>query len=203
MVTSLATYYILLCFQDLHEEINVRNKNMTENTQHASDFSFLELITLYAAEKVNIQHILYFTAFLAFGIADGVTGAYMMESLGANAESNLIVRYLFTTQGFEGMMIAKIWFTVVILLAIHMVQLRSPDSMYWAVNGFLIALTAGGAMAANANLTAIAGGIPQAPGEIIFAYLALVLVLTEIGSMRDKHTAHIQNSSNGSGLNTQ
>lgn len=173
---------------------------MKENTQHTSDFSFLELITVYAAE-INVQHILYLTAFLAFGIGDGVTGAYMMESLGPNAESNLIMRYLFTTQGFEGMMMGKIWFTVVILLATHIVQSRSPDSMYWAVDGFLIAVTAGGVMAVNANLTAITGGIPQAPGDIIFAYLALVLVLTEIGSIMDKRTAHPQNASNRSDLN--
>lgn len=139
--------------------------------------NFLELIKLlvsFVIRKINLQHVLYFTAFLVFGIGDGITGAYMMEKLGVGVESNPAARYLFITNGFWGMVAAKAWVTAVILFAAFMVQLRSSESMYWTVNGFLIALTAGGFMAVNANLTAIAGEIPQATGEIIFTYLALL-----------------------------
>ncbi len=63
--------------------------------------------------------------------------------------------------------------------------------MYWTMNGFLVALTAGGLMAVNANLTAVAGQIPQAPDGIIFIYLLLVLILTEAGSFVDNHTVTV------------
>ncbi|MDP2841155.1 MAG: hypothetical protein Q8O17_02610 [Candidatus Methanoperedens sp.] len=164
---------------------------MTENVQRGAIFeliSNLKLITIFLVYNINLQYVLYFTAFLAFGIGDGITGAYMMDTLGTGIESNPIARYLFMEQGFGGMVMVKIWFTFLILLSTHIIQLRSPDRMYWTVNGFLIALTAGGLMATNANLTALAGEIPQAPGEIIFTYLALVLILTEIGSFADGRT---------------
>lgn len=164
---------------------------MAENIQRGYAFEFisnLKFIVIFLLNKINLQHVLYFTAFLTFGIGDGITGAYLMDTLGIGAESNPIARYLFIEQGFSGMVMAKIWFTFVILLATHIVQLRSSEKMDWTVNGFLIALTAGGVMAINANMTALAGEIPPAPGEIIFTYLALVLMLTEIGSFVDGHT---------------
>lgn len=166
---------------------------MTETVQRGSIFELinnLKLITIFLLYNINLQHVLYFAAFLAFGIGDGITGAYLMDTLGTGIESNPIARYLFMEQGFGSMVMAKVWFTFLILLATHIIQLRSPDRMYWTVNGFLIALTAGGVMAINANLTALAGEIPRAPGEIMFTYLALVLTLTEIGSFADGRTAH-------------
>jgi len=168
---------------------------MTENIQNQKGLvseiiEVLKLATIFAVRKVNLQHILYFTAFLTFGVGDGITGAYMMEKLGTGIESNPFVRYLFTTQGFGGVVMAKIWITVAILLATYIVWLRSAYSMYWSINGFLIALTAGGVMAINANLTALTGEIPQAPGEIIFVYISMVLVLTEVGSFLDRRTEY-------------
>ncbi len=168
---------------------------MTENIQNQKGLvseiiEVLKLATIFAVRRVNLQHVLYFTAFLTFGIGDGITGAYMMEKLGTGIESNLFLRYLFTTQGFESVVMAKIWITVAILLATYIVRLKSAYSMYWSINGFLIALTAGGIMAINANLTALAGEIPQAPGEIIFVYISMVLVLTEVGSFFDRRTEY-------------
>lgn len=174
---------------------------MTENV-HKEEFvtgniDFLELIKLiilFVARKINLQHILYLTAFLTFGIGDGITGAYMISKLGTDIESNPIVRYLFMTQGFGGIVMAKVLITVVIFFATYSVQMRSADSMYWSVNGFLVALTVGGVMAVNANLGALAGEITQAPSEIIFTYLALVLILTEAGSFVDKRIAYPENA---------
>lgn len=161
---------------------------MTENIQKGFTSELIEifrLLAIIAVRKLNLQHILYLAAFITFGIGDGVTGAYMMSMHGAGIEANPIAGYLFTVHGFDGFVVAKAWFTLVLLIASYIVQLKSPTDMYWTVNGFLMALTAGGLMAVNANLSAIAGKITAAPGEIILAYLFLVLVLTEAGSIID------------------
>lgn len=163
---------------------------MTENIQKGFTSELIEifrLLAIIAARKLNLQHILYLAALITFGIGDGVTGAYMMSMRGAGIEANPIASYLFTVYGFDGFVAAKVWFTSVLLIESYMIQLKSPADMYWTVNGFLIALTAGGLMAVNANLSAIAGKITAAPGEIILAYLSLVLVLTEAGSIIDEH----------------
>ncbi len=118
----------------------------------------------------------------------GVTAAYMMSLLGAGIEANPAASYLFTTYGFNGVMLAKMWFTFAMLFAVFVIQLKSPTNMYWTINGFLAALTAGGIMAVNANLTAVSGLTPEAPGEIILIYLFLVLILTEAGSFVDNNT---------------
>lgn len=202
LLTFVVTSTILLCGTCLLEGEVLQENNMTgniqtENTQHGfitEIVSILKLVTVFAIKRINLQHVLYFMAFLTFGVGDGITGAYMMEKLGAGIESNPIARYLFVEQGFGGMIMAKVWLTVVIFLATYIVQMRSYDDMYWTINGFLIALTAGGLMAVNANLAALAGEIPQAPGEIIFSYLALVLILTEIGSFADRSTVYSENA---------
>lgn len=166
-------------------------QNQEEYAYERIDFlEIIKLAILFAIKRIKLQHVLYFTAFLTFGIGDGITGAYMMEKLGAGIEANPIARYLFINHGFGGMVMAKMWITGVILFAAYIVELKSSESMYWTVNGFLIALTAGGIMAVNANLTAIAGEIPHAPSDIIFAYLTLVVALTEVGSFVDRRTAY-------------
>lgn len=147
----------------------------------------MRLLTIFTAERINLQHVLYFTAFLAFGIGDGITAAFMMDKSGIGIEVNPIAGFLFMTQGFYGFVIAKIWLTFALLLGTHILQLRSPG--YWTINGFLIALTSIGLMAVKANLTATAGGIPESPGTIIFTYLVLTLVLIEVGSLIDEHKA--------------
>jgi hypothetical protein len=167
---------------------------MTENIRKGTTLEIVDIIrllTIFAVKKLNIQHILYITAFLTFGIGDGVTAAYMMSMLGAGIEANPAASYLFTAYGFNGLVIAKMWLTFVVLFAVFVIQLRSPTKMYWTMNGFLVALTIGGLMAVNANLTAVAGRIPQAPDEIIFIYLLLVLILTEAGSFVDNHTVTV------------
>lgn len=58
---------------------------MTKNVQKSSASEFIEilkLITIFALRRINLQHVLYFTAFLTFALADGITAAYMMEKLG-------------------------------------------------------------------------------------------------------------------------
>lgn len=153
---------------------------------HINILEFAKLTLLFAVKKINLQQVLYFSAFLTFGMGDGITAAYMMDMRGIGTEANPIARYLFMSQGFGGIVVAKMWFTLLIILLIYIIQLKSSGKMYWTTNGFLVALTAGGLLAMNANLTVLAGEAHQPAGEIIFAYLLFVLILTEIGSFADK-----------------
>ncbi len=138
------------------------------------------------AKVINLQHILYIAAFLSFGVGDGVSGAYMMKTLGVEAEANIAAKYLFIAYGFEGVVLAKIVFTLIVLFIAYIIKSRY-SGMYWSVNGFLIALAVGGVMATNANISVIAGKIPQPPEQIILTYILLVLLLTEIGGIVDQN----------------
>lgn len=144
--------------------------------------------TIRVIRKVNLQHILYFTALLTFGIGDGLTGAHMMGKLGANMELNPVARQIFITYGFWAVLAAKIWFTMMILFAICFVQIKLHKNSYWTVNGLLIALAAGGMMAMNANMAVITGAVPQSSSEILLLYFSMVLILPEFGSIVDKWT---------------
>lgn len=152
-------------------------------------FEIIRLITIIVSRKMNFQHALAVMAFLTFGIGDAITGAHMMNSAGIGIEANPIIKNLFLNYGPEGMVIGKMLFTLAMIVAAFFVQWTSSEKMYWTINGFLMALTAGGLMAVNANLTATAGINPTAPGTIIFIYLSLVLILTQIGSYVDKQTS--------------
>ncbi len=145
---------------------------------------------IFVLYKINLQTMLYIIAFLTFGFGDGITSAYMMEVKGPYIEANPIIRNLFLTLGFEGMVIVKLWVTVMMMFATYIVQRRSRDNMYWTINGFLIAHIASGIIAINANLSAISGVVQTGTSDMLFAYIALVLMLTEIGSFVDKHAGY-------------
>jgi len=95
------------------------------------------------------------------------------------------------SQGFEGIVTGKVWLTLILLFAVYITQLRSSTSIYWTVNGFLMALTAGGLMAMYANLAAMAGEVPADLEIIIIIYLFLTFVFVEIGSFVDRRTTVI------------
>lgn len=161
---------------------NIRNNIWSEL------FEIFRLFTCLAMKKVNIQHVLFLTAFFTFGIGDGITAAYMMERHGVGIEANPVIKYLFSANGFSGMVMAKIWFTLLLLFTAYVVQFTSPNNMYWTLNGFLVSLIIGGAAAINANISAITGNAHAAPEEVIFVYLLMVVVLVEIGSFIDGRT---------------
>jgi hypothetical protein len=112
----------------------------------------------------------------------------MMEKVGASAELNPLMSYVFMEQGIGGMVGVKVWLTLLLLFAAYIVSLKSNGHAFWTVNGFLIALCAGGVLAINANLNTFNGLVPQAPEEIIVIYMVLTLLLTEAGSYIDQYT---------------
>ncbi len=163
-----------------------REKELPEN--------MLGIILKYAIKKINLQHILYLTAILTFGIGDALTSAYMMTKIGTEAEFNLFAKYLFTTHGWEGILTVKLWFTLAILAVAFVNQHRSKEPMYWATNGFLGALIIGGILAMTANIQAALGMAHAAPTTIIMVFLAMAFVLTEIGDLVDKYQARKKHS---------
>lgn len=145
--------------------------------------------TGYIVKNINLQYFLYFSALIVFGFGDGITGAYLMEMRGVGMEANPFARYLFSIQGIGWLMTTKIGLTLAIICVTHITQLRSRMNIYWTVNGFMGAIIIGGMLAINANISAIMGNVPQPPGEIIFIYLFVALMLTELGSVVDKHVS--------------
>ncbi len=140
-------------------------------------------------KSITLQRGLYCLAFLAFGIGDGLTGAYMMDARGPYIEANPVIRDLFLTAGFNGMILFKLWATFMLLLVIHIRQGQSLEKVYWTVNGVLFAIIAGGLTGVYFNMNVINGAIPPEPDLIIIIYAALVLVFIEIGSFMDNHVS--------------
>lgn len=163
-----------------------------DNTNNETKGFFIELlellkmIVMFLIGKLNFQHGLYFITLMTFGLGDGITAAYMMEKIGASAEMNPLMSYVFMEQGIWGTVVVKILLTLSLLFAAYVVSLKSNGHAYWTVNGFLIALCAGGVLAINSNLNTLNGLAHEAPGEILVIYVVLTLLLIEAGSYLDR-----------------
>lgn len=160
---------------------------MFEYIVEAIPFNHVVYIIRYITKKA--QHILFFLAFLTFGLGDGVTGAVLMGTRGISAESNLLAGYLYSTQGPLGFIAAKIWMTLLLLLVVYFLYIRSPDRSYWTINGYLAALSIAGALAVQANIRAIYGLPHMDFMNIILLYVMMVLTFVETGELIDNHLA--------------
>ncbi len=138
----------------------------------------------YHLSKMNLQRSLFLTAFLTYGVGDGVTSVYMMEETSVMRESNPVVRFMYANSGKHGVIVLKIWFTLVILFIVWIISRRT--NTYWAINGFLSAITIGGIMAIRANMMAAFGLMPPSPGYVISTFLFLVILFVTIGDLLDK-----------------
>ncbi len=151
------------------------------------------VISVFRVENC-LRYMPHIGVLLSFGVADGITGAYMMEKIGADFEINPVAKYLFLNQGFWAVVIYKVLYTCMILIAIYLVgrlvELRLHKNTYWVVNGILAAYAIGGAMAATSNLIAVRGGIPSAPDEIIFLFVIAVFGFIGIGNELDRNQNH-------------
>lgn len=149
-------------------------------------FRVLKALVIIILKNITLQRGLYCLAFLAFGVGDGITGAYMMNTLGPYSEANPVIRALFMIEGFDGMVMFKLWITFMMLLAIYV---KSYSNGYWTVNGVLFAIIAGGFMGIYSNMSVINGAVPPEPGGILLIYAAMVLIFIQIGSFIDTHIA--------------
>ena len=141
--------------------------------------------------KQKLQAFLAVGAFVTFGIGDSVTGALMMNLCGTSAEANPIMRYLIDTQGSIGLILFKLWVTMVLLSIVIVIQDMSTESTYWTTNGFLVAFGIGGALATTSNLMRTFSfdffgyGTPS-PILVILVYLMLTIGLVALGGIADK-----------------
>ena len=143
-------------------------------------------ISQYFHKNINIQRILFFLAFMTFGIGDGLTGALLMSTKGIHAESNIPFRYLFDTYGLAGFMIVKLTFTAMILMAVLIIYRQSNGRCYWMTTGWLAALFIGGIMAITANLQAVMDLTDMSPVSIIALYLIMTFIFVQAGDLVDR-----------------
>ncbi len=148
-----------------------------------------KMLFLSVLKNITIQSLLYFFAFLSFGVGDGVTGAYIMNARDPYIESNPIIRYLFMTRGYEGMLLIKVLFTLVVLLTILRIQRQYGGNVYWTVNMTLIALISLGLIGVYFNIGALNGIKPLAQDKILFIYAILALIFIETGDFIDRRFA--------------
>ena len=146
----------------------------------------LKALVIIILKNITLQRGLYCLAFLAFGVGDGITSAYMMNTLVPYSEANPVIRALFMIEGFDGMVLFKLWITFMMLLAIYV---KSYSNGYWTVNGVLFAIIAGGLMGIYSNMSVINGAVPPEPGGTLLIYAAMVLIFIQIGSFIDTHIA--------------
>jgi len=139
---------------------------------------------VYLVKAVNLRRVLFLISFLTYGVGDGITAVYMMERTGIMREVNPLVRFMYATSGAHGVIVMKIWVVFIILFLVWIISKRTEA--YWTVNGFLCALIVGGVVAMGANLMALYGVEPPAPGSIVMTFLFLAVLFVMLGDLMDK-----------------
>ena len=142
-----------------------------------------------ACSYTRLQGMLYLLAFLAFAIADGITGLWMMEQRGVMGEANPLVRYLIINYGSMSVMGMKLWFGFIVLFIPSLFQKKSHEPIYWMVNGYLVSFIIAGTLASILNIQAATNRVIfLSPSEVVFIFLSSVLILTHIGEGIDRRT---------------
>ncbi len=132
------------------------------------------------------RDVLYLTAFLAYGLCDSMSAAYMMMVRGVGAELNPVMRYIFMENGVYGLIMFKVWAMVVILATINLVRVKSKECMTWTVAGFLLSLTFGGILATLANLSKAFGtSFPLSSLEILLLFVISIVTSIILGDILD------------------
>ncbi len=140
----------------------------------------------YSCWYNRLQVALYLLAFLAFGIGDTVTSIWMIEQRGIMGEGNFLVQYIILNYGASEFIWIKICATIV-LLFIPFLMLKG--AYYWIINGYLVSFFIAGSLGVILNLQAARNEqLLLSPDQVIFLFIASVLILTNIGEEIDKRT---------------
>ena len=144
------------------------------------------------------RNVLYLTTFLAYGLCDSMSAAYMMMVRGVGAELNPIMRYIFVVDGVYGLVMFKVWAIVIILATINLACVKSKECMNWIAAGFLLSLTLGGILATLANLSTASGtSFPLSSLEILLLFVVSVVVSITLGDILDtRHRKNIKSKLN-------
>ena len=142
---------------------------------------------------MNLQHLLFFLAFVTFGIGDALTAVLLMTTKGSAAEFNNLFSYLYETYGIACFVSIKLILVIMVLLAAYILSKRCG---YWLINGWLTALIIGGIMAMCANLSGTYDiGIVN-PYNVILCYLVLTFVFLYVGDRIDNKERNVKNGQN-------
>jgi len=161
-------------------ELQERNESIQEDVSLAE---VLKLLIKYIIYKINLQRILFLLSFLTFGVADGISAAYMIEKKGVIGEANPLIQFMYSSRGSNGVIEIKVWLVLIILYFVW--NISKGKKNYWMINGFLFALFVGGLMATGANLMAARGLEYATSSTIITTYLVLAILLTLLGDAID------------------
>ena len=144
---------------------------------------------MYSCWYNRLQGLLYLMAFLAIGIGDTLSSLWMFQHQGILRETNPILRYILLNFGVSDYWIIKIWLTLVILLMIFWIQIRSNQPIYWTVNGCLISLIISGLLAIVLNIQAGRNeALFLSADGVILLFLIMVYILTSLGEKIDRVT---------------
>ncbi len=142
---------------------------------------------------MNPQHILFFLAFITFGIGDALTASLLMTTKGHDAEFNYVFGHLYDSYGIACFVSTKLILVIIVLLAAYIL---SRHGGYWMINGWLTALIIGGIMAMCANLSGTYDTIPVNPYNVILCYLVLTFVFLYTGDRIDNNERNVKNEQN-------
>jgi len=169
----------------VNQDINIGECKRSRNTQEEiSLIEVLKLLIKYIICKLNLQRILFLLSFLTFGAADGISAAYMIETRGIISEANPLIRYMYASNGINGVIGIKLWLVVILLSFVW--KISRDKKNYWMINGFLFSLFVFGMMAAGANLLTARGIEHPAASTIIATYLFLMMLLIMLGDTMDR-----------------
>jgi len=181
---------IMVIVQKLH---NIKEMFiMIQNINNETNYEIIKLLFQYIVKRIKTQQILSILALLTFGLGDALTGAIMMETKGISGEANSIVAYIYSNNGFFGLIAAKISFTLILIFAGFLIYWNSNGKSYWMVNGFLISLTLFGAMATISNIQASLGFSFMSSSKIILIFFGMILIFVEAGDIIDNRIAQDQ-----------
>lgn len=181
---------IMVIVQKLHN--TMETIMMRQNINNKTNCEIIKLLFQYIVKRIKTQQILSILALLTFGLGDALTGAIMMETRGIGGEANSIVAYIYSNNGFFGLIAAKIAFTCILIFAGLLIYWNSNGKSYWMVNGFLISLTLFGAMATISNIQASLGFSFMSSSNIIFIFVGMILIFVEAGDIIDNRIAQDQ-----------
>lgn len=137
---------------------------------------------------INLQHILSAVALLTYGFTDSFTSAMMMKLRGPYIESNPIISYIYTVQGFWGVIIFKLLAVFIFIAIIYEIQGRYNMGMCWKINGLFISVSIIGILSTIANIKAL-DGIPFIePSMAILLYMIMVICSIYVGDYIDDYT---------------
>ncbi len=169
----------------VNHDINTGECKRYRNIQEEiSLIEVLKLLIKYIIYKLNLQRILFLLSFLTFGAADGISAAYMIETRGIISEANPLIRFMYASNGINGVITIKLWLVMILLFFIW--NISRDKKNYWMINGLLFSLFVFGLMAAGANLMTARGIEHPAASTIIATYLFLVMLLTMLGDAIDR-----------------